>query len=207
MSEAKGVLEAQLEALLELVESYRDTSRRRIEEQARTQAEEIVAHARREARVHMRAAIEQERTRAREKITSTRAHLLTQRRQRRQQLDKGVVEEGWVKLHEALTKRWRNADQRRVWVGAQVERGHALLPARDWRVEHAPGWDPDEMLRLHGELSALARDRSPTFVEDPSITAGLRIRVDGTCLDATTEGLLANRSDVEAELLAEVSRP
>lgn len=204
MSATSGVLEAQLEELLELVEDFRDRSCREIEEQARARAEGIVARAGQEARGRMRAAVEHERARAREKITATRARLLTQRRHRRQQLDKRLVARGWEELRPALARRWQNEAQRRAWIEALVRRADALLPAAEWRVEHPSGWDPGEMPSLGAQSSA--RAGPPTFVEDADIEAGLRIRVEGTCLDGTTEGLLADRAAVEAALLAEVHR-
>jgi len=206
VSEDKTVLQAQLDELLKLVENFRESSSKKIDEQARARADEIIAQARKDARAHMRAAIAQERARARDKITSTRARLLTQRRQRQQRIDRSLVAQGWVALGEALADRWRDAEQRRAWIAALVRQANSLLPASDWRVEHAPGWNPEEMLSIDRESSSSARAQAPTFVEDATIEAGVRIRVDGTCLDGTIGGLLANRAAVEAELLAEVYR-
>lgn len=206
MSAQRGVVAAQLEALLDLVEDFRSRSCREIEEQARARAEETVARARQEARVRMHAAVEHERARAQETLASTRARLLTQRRHGRQALDKRLAAQAWTELRPALARRWRNADQRRAWVEALVRRADELLPGSTWRVEHPPGWDAEEMSRLDSRESASGCGRSLTFVADPEIEAGLRIRVDGTCLDGTTQGLLADRPAVEAELLGEVHR-
>ncbi len=206
MSEAQSIVEVQVGELLKLVESYRDKNCDLIRERARAQAAEIVTQAKHDARAHMRTAIKQERARAQAHIASTRAHLLTKRRQRQQRSDKLLVEQGWEKLIETLMMRWRDSNQRSSWVKALVLQGLALLPTGEWRVAVPPGWERDEMLGLGDEMAALPLVQSPTFVEDSSITAGLRIEVDGACLDATMDGLLANRAAIEAQLLAEISR-
>jgi hypothetical protein len=206
MSETPSIVEVQLDELLRVVESYRDKSCTIIRERARAQAAEIVTQARHNARARMRTAIRQERARAQERIASTRAQLLTERRQRQQQTDKLLVERGWAKLNETLMRRWRDPDFRHLWIEALALQGFALLPVGSWRVEHPPGWDTGEMLGLGDNSAALPLRQSHTFVQDESITAGLRIEVDGACLDGTMEGLLANHASIEAQLLAEISR-
>lgn len=206
MSEPQTIIEAQVGELLELVENHRQDSCRHVLEQAQAQAATIVRQAHHDARARMHTAIEQERARAREKIASTRAHLQTRRRQRHQQADMLLLERGWEKLHEALMKRWQNVDQRHLWVQALVHQGWTLLPAKAWRIEHPPGWQPDEMLDLGSESSVHTQGQTPAFVEARDITVGLRIRVDKACLDGTLDGLLANRAAIEAHLLAEFKR-
>lgn len=207
MSEAQSIVEVQVGELLKLVENYREKNCNLIRERARTQAAEIVTQARHDARVNMRSAIKQERAGAQEKIASTRAHLLTKRRQNQQQTDKLLVEQGWKKLNETLMRRWQDTDQRYCWIQSLVLRGLALLPAGRWRVEHPPGWNTSEILSLDDTITALPPNQSPTFVDDASIGAGLRIEVDGACLDGTMQGLLSNRASIEAQLLAEILRP
>jgi hypothetical protein len=206
MSEPQTIIEAQVGELLKLVESHRQDSCRKILEQAQSQAATIVKQAHREARARMHAATEQERTRAKEKIASTRAHLQTRRRQRHQQADMLLLERGWEKLRETLMKRWQDVDQRRVWVQALLREGLTLLPAEAWRVEHPPGWQPAEMLDLSSATALGTQDQTPVFVEARDIAAGLRIHVDHACLDGTLDGLLAIREAIEAQLLAEFKR-
>lgn len=206
MSEVQSILEAQVGELMNLVEDYREESCNSIREQARTRTNEIVTQARHDARNHMRTAVKQERARAQEKIASTRAHLQTQRRLRLQQSDKLLVEQGWEMLMEMLIRRWQDADQRYVWIKTLIQAGLALLPAGGWRIEHPPGWKPDELPSLGDAIAGLPQDQSPTFVEDSDIAAGFRIKVGSSCVDGTMEGLLANRTAIESQLLAEFSR-
>lgn len=206
MNEVASVIDAQVEALLQLVESYRERRCRQILEDARAEATTAVKHAHREARARMHKAVEEERVRSREKIVSTQAQLQTQRRQGQQQADAALLQQAWDALQGRLLARWQDADSRRTWVQALVRQARALLPAKKWQIEHPVGWRPQEALGLGSELSAQGDGESPAFVETPEISAGLRVRVDEACLDATAAGLLASRAEVEALLLAQFHR-
>jgi vacuolar-type H+-ATPase subunit H len=206
MNEPKSVINAQVEALLALVENYRESRCRQILEQARAQATEVVKQAHREARARMHKAIDEERARAQEKVASTHAQLQTRRRQRHHKADMALLETAWPALHETLVARWQDADSRRVWVRALVNQASTVLPAKQWRIEHPAGWQSRVALALAGEITAQAEGEPPVFVEACEATAGLRLCADGACLDGTPEGLLVGRAEIEAELLAEFHR-
>ena len=45
--------------------------------------------------------------------------------------------------------------------------------------------------------------RTIEWRHDPALRSGLRVRCAGAVMDATVEGLLARRADIEADFLAE----
>lgn len=206
MNESKGVIDAQVEALLQLVHNYHESRCRQIIEHAKAQAANIVKQAHHDARARMHTAIKEERMRAQEKIASTRAQLQTRRRQRHQQADMALLEKAWEMLHERLLTRWQDADSRRIWIRTLVQQALSVLPGKRWQIEHPSGWRPQEALALDNEITAHTEGESPTFVEARDITAGLRICAEGARLDGTLVGLLASRADIEAQLLAEFRR-
>jgi hypothetical protein len=206
MNESTNVIDAQVEALLKLVEAYRERRCRQVLEHAQTEAVTAVKQAHRDARARMHKTIEEERARSQEKIASTQAQLQTQRRQRQQQADTALLRQAWDALQERLVARWQDAGARRTWVQALMRQARAVLPAKRWQIEHPVGWRTQEALGQESELSALGVDELPAFVEMSEITAGLRIRADDACLDGTPAGLLASRAEIEAQLLAQFHR-
>lgn len=204
MNQLASVIDAQVEALLQLVKDHRERRCREILDHARVEAATAVKHAHREGRARMRKAVEEERTRSREKIISTEAQLHTQRRQAQQQADTVLLQQAWDALQGRLIARWQDAASRRTWVEALVRQARAVLPAKRWQIEHPVGWRTQEALGPDGEL--IGQEELPEFVETPEIGAGLRIRADEVCLDGTPAGLLASRAEVEAQLLAQFHR-
>lgn len=202
MNEYASVIDAQVQALLQLVKEHREGRCREILEQAQTEAAAVVKQGHREARARMRSVIEEERARTKEKIASTRAQLQTQRRQRQQRADTALLEQAWEALRPRLLARWQDEKARRVWVRTLVRQAGAVLPAQRWQIEHPAGWRPQETLALFSEINADGGGGSPAFLEAPDIAAGLRIRADNACLDGTLEGLFASRAEIEAQLLA-----
>ena len=206
MNERSPVIDGQLEALLQLVEEHRKERCRDITQQAHEQATTLIKQAHQQARARMRESIQQERTHWRAKIDETRAALETRQRHRRQQANKRLLQQGWEKLREALTERWREPDQRSIWIRALAQQAMTRLPRSGWRIEHPPGWPAEEQLQFSDQVATYTGGQSPTFVEAHEILVGLRILADRACLDGTLEGLLANRNAIEGHLLAEINR-
>ena len=79
------------------------------------------------------------------------------------------------------------------------------MPAGDWRVEHPEGWDAQEQ----GELAAMAQTLEGVnlqFGAHPALVAGIRISTDSTSVDGSLSGLLADRTAIEALILATAAR-
>lgn len=205
MTAPDTAVEAQLESLLKLVDQQRETRCRELIADAERRADELVREARHEARVRVQNAIKAERERLRTQVEATRAQIQTRTRQRRQQTALLLLERGWERLRHGLTQGWRDSLVRRAWTEAVVEQGLKVLPAAPWRIEHQSELDPAALGQLPSKI-AETTGHSPTFVPDQDLEAGLRVLAAGACLDGTVEGLLANRPDVDARLLAELSR-
>ncbi len=206
MNESQGVIDAQVEALLQLVRNYHESRCHQILEHANAQVATIVKQAHHEARARLHTTIKEERIRAQEKIASTRAQLQTRRRQRNQQADIALLEKAWAMLNERLLMRWQDADSRRIWIRTLIQQALRVLPGTQWQIEHPSGWRPQEALAFNDKITAHTNGESPTFVEAGDIAAGLRISAEGARLDGTLMGLLASRADIEAQLLAEFRR-
>lgn len=191
--------QASEKALLALVQADRERRCAEILAQARERAAQQRAQAAARARARMRTAFAEERARVSERLASARARLATQERLARQSRASELLALGWQALPAALAARWREPAARRRWSANIAGRALALLPAGEWRIAHAPQWPDDE----RDALAARLRDAGVgvQFVQDASLSAGLRIAAGGNLLDAGVDGLLADREAIAASLL------
>jgi hypothetical protein len=90
-------------------------------------------------------------------------------------------------------------------VRAAIRQAQTLLNAPAWRIEHGGGLPREELAEWTTFASGPDRSgaRGVEMAIDDSICAGIRIRVGGACLDATSAGLLASREQVESDFLAQ----
>lgn len=190
----------QAEALLAIVEADRAAKRGAILDAARAQAAALVADAHAAARARMRAAFAEERDLVATRIAAARANLETRRRIARQQRAAALLAAAWEKLPAMLLTRWRDADARRAWAASVAEDARRVLPRTAWTITHASGWPEAERAAFAGGLAANGIVAS--FVEDPAVRAGLRIAADHNVVDGTQAGLLADRAEIGARLLA-----
>ena len=82
-----------------------------------------------------------------------------------------------------------------------VSEASRALMATDWIVEHPGNLAKKDRDAISRQLQQL-QYAPATFVACDDIASGLRIRAGSACVDGTAEGLLRNRHDVEALLLA-----
>ncbi len=202
MNKQGSVLDAQVNALEEVVESSRDARCRQLLEDAQRSAEETVKRSHRDNRARMRTAIEEQRKHMEETLAATRARLATRTRQRMQQADMKRLDHAWARLGEALLERWQDADSRRQWILGLVEEALAHLPGDPWRIEYPQDFDPAELASITERIAQHCGGEPADFVAREDARAGLRIVAGGACVDGTVEGLLTDRNRVEAELLA-----
>jgi hypothetical protein len=191
----------QEEALLALVEADRDRRCGAILDAARAQAAALAAESHAAARARMRAAFAEERERVAARVAAAKANLETRRRIAQQQRAAALLAAAWQRLPAALAARWREDDARRAWVRCMAEDARRALPRSAWTVVHAPGLPAAERAALAAELRA-GHGVEISFVEDPSLRAGLRIAADGNAVDGTAGGLVADRAEVGSHLLA-----
>lgn len=192
--------EERARALLALVDEYRDSKSGEILGAARAEASALVAHAFRLARSRVHEAITDERKRYDAAVAGAEAHLRTRQRLAHQGREAAMLAEGWRRLPAALAARWRDPAGRRRWAETHLGRALATLPRDRWEIVHAPGWASDERQATAGWLAAHGGP-DLEFTEDATLAAGFRVRAGHNTLDATLEGLLADRKALEGRLL------
>jgi len=188
--------------MLQRLSEYRRRRSSEIRSSAENQTRDIVRGARTEARRNLHEAIARERARLAQGLRQAEARAELESRQRAQQETHTLLRHMWEHIAAALEARWHNESERGAWISAAMEEAGFLLAGRHWRIEHASELSAEE--RRRGDEQA--RAQGATDVEWQlvgQLRGGLRIRSPGACLDATIEGLLAERADVEAAFLSE----
>lgn len=193
-----------LEALLDAVTRDRDTRCNALAEESGKRAQELLAEARAAARRTVGEAVASERRRDREAYRRMEARIDTHHRLQQQRIQKRQLESAWRRLRDALVARWDEPAARRTWIEAALKRAGLVLHPDHWTIAHPPDWSQEERSRMHAWLHDRA-EVSATFVAEESIRAGLCVRRDQACFDATVDGLLAARHRIEAQLLAELT--
>jgi hypothetical protein len=194
-------VEVQMRQLLQVVARHRDARCNELLGQARREAAQVITEAHAEARARMHQSVQGIREERRLRLAAAEAQLQTRRRRRREAADLWLLAAAWQPLRKALLARWSQETSRRLWIDFLVRQACTLLVATDWQIEHPVDWPVQERAaleeRLAGELGRL-----PEFIPREEISAGLRICADGTCIDATLEGLLRDQTRIESLLLA-----
>jgi hypothetical protein len=193
---------AQSDALLQEIEQQSREECRTLMSAAEHNAHTVVALARATARKRMHEAIEELRREKARRLARAKAQVETQARQRAQQSALDVIARTWPLLVEALLARWNDRDGRLAWISGTARHARDRLRANAWTVEHPVGWSADEQQRFSQSLGG--RENAVSFVADPSLSAGFKIKTGEATLDATAQGLLTDRSAVASMLLAEI---
>lgn len=189
------------QALLRLIDSYRDQSCRQLRDEAHAKAREILRRAYVKARSTLHQRVLAERSRAEGIIQVAEAERATRLRRWVERHDAELLSAAWPRLREALLARWTAPGTRNAWVDAHLAQAIALLPSGRWRVRHGLDWPDDERAAAVVRIQA-ASGESPELTADPRIAAGLVLASGGAVLDASLDGLLHDRGRIEARLLA-----
>ena len=200
-------LQQRTEALLALVEQYRAARCARLLAPAQAQAEAVERGARTETRRRVHTTVTEERQRLAREVTAALARLATERRAFAQRRAKLLLDAGWAALRSALKTRWTDATTRRLWIVSHLARALAALPHDGdvrWRIHVPAGLPNDERAALLATLAASGVTRA-TCDDDASIDAGLRVVAGANVLDASLDGLLADRATLEGRLLHAVA--
>jgi hypothetical protein len=206
-----SVLEAQVAALMQRVETDRERRCSELRASTEKQARDLERAARKEARANVREAVVRERKHAEQALRQAEASTALKLRQHAQQLTRDLLQAMWSKILGMLEAAWADAARRECWIRTAVGQAKVLMSERALRIGHGAGWSDAE----RGALAELAAEADPgvapreiELVLDPAIRAGIKIRTAGVCLDATAAGLLASREEIESEFLARcVSSP
>jgi hypothetical protein len=194
-------LEHRTAALLELVEQYRQRRCAELLEPAHAEARQVIRAALAEARRRVHTAIVEERKRRASEVGAVEAALATERRLSQQRHAVALLDAAWRELRARLVARWDAAPTRAQWIRAYLRRALRAVPSTGgWRIQTHRAWSEDErtywteQLRIDGVTPV-------TFETSDAISAGFRVISGNNVLDATLEGLLADRAQLEGRLL------
>jgi hypothetical protein len=201
MKEPAGIVEAQLTALLKLLESTRLDKTAALTEETDRQIRDILRGARKVAREKLGRAVRHERAHARQVLRHLEAAVETRRNEAARVRDAALLEAAWPRLEAALKARWTDSRERRLWLHAALGTAAGILPEGLWRVSHPAGVTPEEISAALDDAAAGLRV-SLEFHEDPALNDGLVIETAAARLDATIAGLLVRRRAIESALLA-----
>ena len=201
MSIPDSIIKAQLDHLIEVVNSHRDKRCTEIRDEAHRQAREIVRQAYRDGRQRLHGNIQDSRRQLRRSIDSARAKQHTAERLHQQQVDCQFLESAWEQLHDTLAMRWQPADSRQLWLDMIFHQAAEVLLEKSWLVEHPADWAQEEKSRLANQVHEFT-GQQPEMQSCEDIAAGIRISADGACVDGSSTGLLADRLRIESELLS-----
>lgn len=193
-------LEQRTRALLAVIEAFRSRRCAELLEPADAQAREILRTALSEARRRVHTAIEEERQRVASELGAADARLATERRLVAQRRAMRLLTQAQTRLRAALVARWRAPAARARWAETHLARAAQALPAGAWTIRHAPDWPAAERERALVQLAAHGVNEV-RYAADPSIAAGFRVQAGHNVLDATLDGLLADRAALEGQLL------
>lgn len=186
--------------LLAVIAADREARCRALMEPAELAAAATLATAVAATRRALRQALVGERARLRAQRQTARAQLAAAERQRCQRQAQAVVDEGLALLLPALCRRWEEPSCRERWVAAALAAALARLPPRGWCLRHPPGLSPAEAAQMLRQLAA-AGVAEARCEADPNLAAGIAIGAGDATIDASAEGLLAERAAVAGRLL------
>lgn len=194
-------IEAREQALLQLVDDYRERSCRRILSDAQRRSREMLELVYEKERAALHERVSAERARAQALIDAARAERATRQRRLREQQDQAVLNALWPALRRLLERQWADAAQRQHWIQGALERAIKRLPKGAWVLRHAKDWPEAERLaqlqQVHSHTGV-----APSTRADAGLSAGLVIESNGAVLDASLEGLISDRGQLEARALA-----
>lgn len=187
-------------ALLQVIARNREASCREERDRAAAEARAILKAAHAEARKRVRPAVEEASRRPADRLARAQAQRRTRERLDHQRSVKARLQQAWGLLRESLERLWLDPEGRRGWTERAALRAAEALPPGEWQIVHPAGWPEEEKRRTRQRL--LERGVSvAAFTPDALVRAGLRFASAHTVLDATLQGLVADRAAVEARLL------
>ncbi len=204
MNLPENIVSAQLQHLLAKLDAHRQARCEELLAQARHEAQREIGHAYQKARARVHRAVINTREKTRLQLVSAAAQQQTHQRQLRQQEDQALLERAWQPLRELLLTRWQDPASRQQWIDQLLEQAARVLVDTNWKIKHPPDWPAAERGKVESRLVKL-HGYAPVFSAQPSIHAGLLITAEQTRVDGTLDGLLHDRSRIEALLLARLN--
>jgi hypothetical protein len=196
-----SVLELQQRALLERVRSTASEAIAADQWDTDARIEALRRAARTDAHAQVRAAARAKRVRIAESCRKAAAEAETRDRTRAFGVERALATQALAALPTAFATRWRDPATRLAWCAAAAAAAARWFVARDWSVVLAPGAtdaDREAITRAAVACGAVVR-----FDLQAGAGAGLTLSAGGVTVDATPEGLLADRAGVESLVLAD----
>ena len=218
-------LQQRTASLLALVEEFRARRCAELLDPAREQARALLRSARAEGRQRVHTTIGEARQRLAAEVGAAQARLATERRLAQQRHAVQVLQQAWSALREALLARWRDPTTRARWLDAHLARALRALPhegrsiapvahaaprvgsphrdggaSAQWQIEYPADWPDDERAAFAARIAAAGVDNA-SWQARADIDGGVRIRAGSNVVDATIDGLLADRAALEGRLL------
>lgn len=201
MNDFGGVLELQVESILAALGAQRDAQCREIEGESRYRTKELLRDSRQRMRRRLHQAVAEERQHREGALLEAQQRIETARRQEVLSGYAHFLDRAWPRLLTELQSRWSDAGTRRSWCAMAIAEAQSSLPADNWTVELASPWTRGDSQWLQGEFATRGLP-PPELQTAQDLPPGLRIRCGEALLDATLDGLLARRPEIEAQLLA-----
>lgn len=194
-----------LEHLLGVVVESREKRCQQLRDDAHRQAAEIIKQAYSKGRTRMHHHIDALREKYRSRVSSANARNQTLLRKQHHKEERAILDVAWPQLREAMLALWKHPDSRRSWLEAAIASASSRLKQQDWHIEHPQDMSDADVkwirqTHIHGKGGA-AR-----LVASGDIDAGIRIVLNGTVIDATLEGLLKQKTAIEATLIARIKQ-
>ena len=207
MKMPSSIVRTQVDRLLNVVHEYQDRQCEKILTQAQQETQQIIRQAYGDARLRLHQYILESREGMQREIVTAKAKSHTIRKQIQHKADRLYLKQTWDMLEDKLITRWQNKEQRQRWVQKILVVALQVLPSQDWLVEHPDCWSEEEKHNLINQALQKYSKKSSgiavNFAVSSDIIAGIRICAHGATVDGTLQGLLANRSRIESEFLAQ----
>jgi hypothetical protein len=199
-------MDEQQQKLISLVEAYRDRECDSLFAQARYTSKELIHNAYREARQRFQNAVERERPRAVLRIRRADAELHTKKRAVEQRNAQALLRQGWTLLARGLQERWQDDQSRHAWVTLCATTAMGSLPMKHWTVTHPSDCDAETLSYFKDLITARSADIVIDLQENADISAGLIVDSGARRLDMSMNGLLKDKTLIEARMLALLNR-
>lgn len=201
MSLPKNILTAQVQQLLELIERTKTDKITLVREQANKEAQSLLKQAFNSAKIKVRADIKASRQDMEKEIKIAHAHMETLAKQARYQAEEKVLDKAWDLLEKALLRRWMQETSRKAWIERVSSSALQYLLEATWNVTYAPGWSEAERMQWQQDLQT-RNIRIAEFREQADLQAGLVVHAGLAVVDGSLQGLMYDRTGLQARLIA-----
>ena len=201
MTDVRSVLELQVESIISALRAQRDRRCREIAGESRNRNRQLLQSARERMRQRLHRAVDEERRHRADALLRARQRIDSNQRRNLLACYREYLREVWPLLVAELEQRWSDDEGRRLWCEMAIREACMSLPHEVWIVELPGTWPASDNAWLMSAFSGHELPE-PELRIGNGLPPGVRIRCGDACLDATLDGLLDRRTEIEARLLA-----